>query len=115
MSRHTPDAVIRLDPGADLVERVQAGETDGFEELVRRHTRRVFGTLNGILGNYDEARDAAQDVVVKAFENITRFEGRAKFSTWLTSIAVNTGVDVPRQRKPTVSLEDASTTNFRPR
>jgi len=115
LSRPTSDAIVRLDPDADLVERVQAGEIDGFEELVRRHTRLVFGTLNGILGNYDEARDATQDVFVKAFENIASFEGRAKFSTWLTSIAVNTGVEILRQRKTTVPLEDVGDEDFRPR
>jgi RNA polymerase sigma-70 factor (ECF subfamily) len=115
LSRPTSDAVFRLDPDSELVERVQAGETEVFEELVRRHTRRVFGTLNGILGNYDEARDATQDVFVKAFEKINGFEGRAKFSTWLTSIAVNTGVEVLRQRKATVPLDDASDEDFRPR
>jgi len=113
--RPTSEARVRPDPDAELVARVQAGETDAFEELVRRNTRRVFGTLNGMLGNYDEARDATQDVFVKAFEHIGRFEGRAKFSTWVTSIAANTGAEILRQRKALLPLDDAEDEHFRPR
>src|SRR5262249_27831771 len=77
------------DPDAALVARVQKGNTDAFEELVRRHSQRVFGALAGLVGNMDDARDATQEVFLKAFEHIGRFEGRSKFSTWLTSIAIN--------------------------
>ena len=113
--RPTSEATVRLDPDANLIVRVQAGETEAFEELVRRHTRRVFGTLNGMLGNCEEARDATQDVFIKAFEHICSFEGRAKFSTWVTSIAVNTGAEILRQRKAVVPLNDADDEHFRPR
>ena len=104
------------DPDSELVARVRNGETDAFADLVRRHTRRVFGTLSGILGNVDDARDSTQDVFLKAFQNIASFQGRSKFSTWLTSIAVNTGTELLRQRKPTESLDDSGDEQgFRPR
>ena len=115
LTRPTSNASVRLDPDSDLVARVQAGETEAFEEIVRRHTRRVFSTLNGMLANCEEARDATQDVFIKAFEHISGFEGRAKFSTWVTSIAVNTGTEILRQRKATVPLNDAEDEHFRPR
>jgi RNA polymerase sigma-70 factor, ECF subfamily len=113
--RPTPDEISALDPDAELVSRVQRGDTDRFEELVRRHTRRVFGTLAGLVGNTDDARDATQDVFLKAFEHIGRFQGRSKFSTWLTSIAINTGTELLRQRKPSESLENDEDEAFRPR
>lgn len=113
--RPTSDAVAPSDPDAELVTRVQTGEKDAFEELVRRHARRVYGTLAGMVGNPDDARDAMQDVFLKAFEHIGRFEGRSKFSTWLTSIAVNTGTELLRQRRPSESLEDDDDEGFRPR
>ena len=104
------------DPDGALVNRVRNGETDAFADLVRRHTRRVFGVLLGILGNVDDARDSAQDVFLKAFQNIGSFHGRSKFSTWLTSIAVNTGTELLRQRKPTESLDESDDElGFRPR
>jgi RNA polymerase sigma-70 factor (ECF subfamily) len=95
---------------------VQSGSIDGFEELVRRHSRRIFGTLAGLLGNTDDARDATQEVFLKAFENIGRFQRRSKFSTWLTSIAINAGTDLLRQRKPSELLdEEEGGEGFRPR
>jgi RNA polymerase sigma-70 factor (ECF subfamily) len=105
---------VDLDPDADLVVRVQQGETDAFEELVRRHTRRVFGTLGGILGEMDETRDATQEVFLKAFEHLAGFQGRSKFSTWLTSIAINTGTEILRKRRPSEPLEEEDDVNFRP-
>jgi len=114
-ARLTFDAAVRPDPDADLVARVQAGETEAFEELVRRHMRRIFGILNGLFDNYDEAHEAAQEVFVKAFEHIGSFQGRSKFSTWLTSIAVNTGTEFLRQRKPMIPLDEAREEDFRPR
>ncbi len=115
-SRLISDATSPEDPDAAFVVRVQGGDADAFEELVRRHSRRVFGTLAGLLGNLDDARDLTQDVFLKAFENIGRFQGRSKFSTWLTSIAINTGTELLRQRKPSESLDQrGGDDEFRPR
>ena len=115
-SRLISDATPPDDPDASIVVRVQGGETDAFEELVRRHSRRIFGTLAGLLGNLDDARDVTQDVFLKAFEHVGRFQGRSKFSTWLTSIAINTGTELLRQRKPSESLDGGEDDDeFRPR
>ena len=115
-SRLISDATSREDPDAAFVVLVQGGNADAFEELVRRHSRRVFGTLAGLLGNLEDARDLTQDVFLKAFENIGRFQGRSKFSTWLISIAINTGTELLRQRKPCESLDQSGADEeFRPR
>ena len=115
-TRLTLEADSVVDPDAAVVLRVKSGDTEAFEELVRGHSRRVFSTLAGILGSQDDARDAAQDVFLKAFEKLGQFEGRSKFSTWLLSIAINTGTDFLRQRKPVELLggEDEDD-DFRPR
>jgi RNA polymerase sigma-70 factor, ECF subfamily len=115
-SRPISDATFPEDPDSALVACVREGNIDVFEELVRRHSRRIFGTLAGLLGNIEDAHDATQEVFLKAFENIGRFQGRSKFSTWLTSIAINTGTDFLRQRKPSESLEETQDDEgFRPR
>ncbi len=114
-SRPIPDAAVSEDPDAEVVRRVQAGDVEAFEELVRRHSRRVFGTLAGLIGNMDDVRDVTQDVFLKAFEHIGSFQGRSKFSTWLTSIAVNTGRQLLRDRKPLEPLEEEDDEGFRPR
>ena len=114
--RPISDATFPEDPDAALVALVREGNIDVFEELVRRHSRRIFGTLAGLVGNIEDARDATQEVFLKAFENIGRFQGRSKFSTWLTSIAINTGTDFLRQRKPSESLKETQDDEgFRPR
>lgn len=102
------------DPDAQTVARVQAGETDAFEELVRSHGRRIYRSLMGILGDSDEAEDALQDVFMKAFEHIAEFQGRSRFSTWLVRIAINTGIQRVRSRKESESLDDEDE-EFRPR
>jgi len=115
-SRLTFDETRPEDADVPFVARVQNGDRDAFEDLVRRHSRRVFSTLAGILGGTDDARDATQEVFLKAFENISKFEGRSKFSTWLISVAINTGTDLLRQRRPSESLDEvADDEGFRPR
>jgi RNA polymerase sigma-70 factor (ECF subfamily) len=109
---------VAIDPDAEAVARVQSGDSNAFEVLVARHSRRVYRTLLGILGSDEEARDAMQDTFVKAFQHLGKFQGRSKFSTWLVSIASNTGLQLLRDRKPMQSLdEDFSEVDdsFRPR
>jgi RNA polymerase sigma-70 factor (ECF subfamily) len=114
-SRHTGVAAS-ADPDSERVARVQAGDLDSFEELMNLYSRRVFRTLVGILGNPDEARDAMQDTFLKAFQHLPGFEGRSKFSTWLVTIAMNTGLQRLRERRPTESLDEGfDEEGFRPR
>ncbi len=115
--RHTNET-SQSDPDAEFVARVQGGDLNAFEELVNRHGKRVYRTLVGILGDPDEARDAMQDTFLKAFQHIGGFERRSKFSTWLVSIASNTGLQRLRDRKSLESLDDSgfeSEEDFRPR
>jgi RNA polymerase sigma-70 factor, ECF subfamily len=109
---------IAADPDAVSVARVQAGDLDAFEDLINRHSRRVYRTLVGVLGHPEEARDAMQDTFLKAFQHLGDFQRRSKFSTWLVSIATNTALQIRRERNPQQSLEkDAfeSEEGFRPR
>jgi RNA polymerase sigma-70 factor (ECF subfamily) len=102
----------------DLVERARTGDRDAFEELVRRHHQRVYRTLLAVTGNKEDAEDLAQTTFLKAFEHLGEFHGTAKFSTWLTRIAVNEGLQRLRARKPMVSLDETGpdeSEEFRPR
>ena len=101
-----------------LVERARTGDRDAFETLVRRHHRRIYRTLLGMTGNKEDAEDLTQMTFLKAFEHLGNFEGAAKFSTWLTRIAINEGLQRLRGRKPMESLDDAGEgedEEFRPR
>ena len=114
LERPLSDESVSADPDAEFVARVKAGETDAFEELVRRHGRRVYRSLVGLLGSAEEAEDALQDAFFKAFQHLPEFEGRSRFSTWLVRIALNTGLQRLRGRKDFETLDDNSD-EFRPR
>jgi RNA polymerase sigma-70 factor (ECF subfamily) len=74
---------------AECVRRVQQGDTDSFEVLVRRHQKAIFNLVYRLLGNYDEAAEVAQEVFLSAFKSIHQFRGEANFSTWLYRIGLN--------------------------
>ena len=83
----------------ELVRLSQNGAEAAFEELVRRHQHRVFALVAGILHRPDDVEDVAQQVFLKAYLGIKRFDQRAAFSTWLYKIAVNECWDYLRKRK----------------
>jgi len=114
LERPLADESVTDDPDAEFVARVKAGDTDAFEELVRRHGRRVYRSLIGILGSAEEAEDALQDAFLKAFQHLPEFEGRSRFSTWLVRIALNTGLQRLRGRKDFETLDEDSD-EFRPK
>src|SRR5947199_1714649 len=72
----------------EVVRRVIEGETALFEILMRRYNRRLFRVTRSIVTNDLEAEDIVQDAYVRAYEHLNQFEGRARFSTWLTKIAI---------------------------
>ncbi len=101
-------------PGApddrELVRRAQAGDKEAFEGLVRRHQHRVFAVAGGILRRREDVEDIAQQVFVKAYFSLKRFDQRAAFSTWLYKITVNECWDLLRKKKvrPLVYESDLS-------
>jgi RNA polymerase sigma-70 factor (ECF subfamily) len=74
---------------AECVRRLQQGETEAFEILVRRHQKAIFNLVYRMLGDYEEAAEITQEVFVSAYRAIGRFRGEANFSTWLYRIALN--------------------------
>src|SRR5262245_58029660 len=82
----------------DVVRRVLAGDTPLFEVLMRRYNQRLFRVARAVLKDPDEAEDVMQHAYVRAFEHLTQFEGRARFSTWLTKIALYEALGRARKR-----------------
>jgi RNA polymerase sigma-70 factor, ECF subfamily len=74
---------------AECVKRVQRGDTQSFEILVRRHQNTTFNLIYRFLGDYDEATETAQEVFLSAYRSIQQFRGDANFTTWLYRIAFN--------------------------
>jgi RNA polymerase sigma-70 factor, ECF subfamily len=83
----TPEAIATL-TDEELIPRVIAGDTALFELIVRRYNQRLFRVTRAILRNDDAAEDTMQEAYLRAFVNLGQFAGEAKFSTWLTKIAV---------------------------
>jgi len=76
---------------AGLIARIVGGEKELFHELIRPYERMVYLTLFSIVKNEADAEDGAQEAVINAYRHLTSFRGDAKFSTWLTMIAINEG------------------------
>ena len=74
---------------AELIRRVNNGDKEAFYDLVRPYERALFTSTMSILNNQADAEEAAQEAVLKAFANISRFRAESKFSTWLIKIAIN--------------------------
>src|SRR6202162_5044985 len=105
-----PARARKRDEEAELVRLAQSGEEAAFEELIRRHQQRVFGLVNGILRRREDVEDVVQQVFLKVFVSLKRFDLRAAFSTWLYKITVNECWDYLRKKKvrPLVYESDLS-------
>ena len=93
----------------DIVTRILAGETALFEVLMRRHNEQVYRAARAILRDEREAEDVVQEAYVNAYTHLAQFDGRAKFSTWLTRIAVYEAFARARRRGRYQSLDETST------
>jgi RNA polymerase sigma-70 factor (ECF subfamily) len=99
-----------VDPGATdetLVAAAKSGDHPAFLELWRRHSKGLFKTSYRITGKREDAEDVIQDTWMKAYLHLNTFDGRAKFATWLTRIAINSSLMVLRRKRchPETSME----------
>jgi RNA polymerase sigma-70 factor, ECF subfamily len=104
------EVVTSQEPLSDeeVVTRVLAGETGMFEIIMRRHNQLLYRVARAILRNDSEAEDVMQDAYVRAYEHLDQFAGRAKFSTWLTRIAVHEALARQRRENRYQELEPMS-------
>jgi RNA polymerase sigma-70 factor, ECF subfamily len=90
----------------DLVARAQRGSEAAYRELLRRYQRPVFSLIYRMVRDREQAEDLAQETFVKVFNNISRYDPRYKFSSWIFKIASNQTIDFLRKKEPeTVSLD----------
>jgi RNA polymerase sigma-70 factor (ECF subfamily) len=95
----------------EVVARVQAGDRALFELILRRHNERIYRAIRSILRDETEVEDAMQQAYVDAYQHLGDFQGRARFSTWLTRIAVHEALARRRRQKPE-SVEDEIMANL---
>src|SRR5215211_7384704 len=85
----------------ELVARSRTGDTESFNQLVRRWERPIFALAYRTLGREEDARDVTQETFLRAFRALPGFKGDAKFSSWLYRIALNLCRDWMRKERRT--------------
>lgn len=99
----------------EIVGLILAGEANLFEHLMRRNNQRVYRAARAIVRDDREAEDVMQDAYVRAYEHLRDFDGRARFSTWLTRIAINEALARTRRSRRQEPLESISEDRLMPR
>jgi RNA polymerase sigma-70 factor (ECF subfamily) len=92
---------------AQLIEKINAGQTEAYGDLVRKYQDRVFNTCWRICGNLEDARDLTQEAFLKAFESLDTFRRQSGFYTWIYRVAVNLALSHRRsaRRRQVLSLD----------
>ena len=105
---HTGAAVIESPEAQtwDLISRARAGDLESFDQIMILHQRRVFRTALRILGNLQDAQDAAQDVFLRLFKYMNRLDPNRELSPWLYRMTVNVCHDIARKRHKTTELTE---------
>jgi RNA polymerase sigma-70 factor, ECF subfamily len=88
-----------------VVSRILSGQTALFEMLMRRHNERIYRAARAILRDESEAEDVMQQAYVNAYSHLHQFDGRSKFSTWLTRIAIHEALARVRRRGRYTSMD----------
>lgn len=95
---------------AQLIERIRAGQTEAYGDLVRKYQDRIFNTCWRICGNLEDARDLTQEAFLKAFDSLDTFRRQSGFYTWIYRVAVNLALSHRRTagRRQTLSLDQGA-------
>ncbi|KZY65871.1 hypothetical protein A3752_17225 [Oleiphilus sp. HI0081] len=96
------------DPDNEWVTQAQEElpyRTCAYEKLIRKYEKLVFHICLKMLGNRDDADDVSQEVMLKVFHSLVKFEGRSSFKTWIARIATNTCLSAADKRKRTRELQ----------
>ncbi|MDX1632124.1 MAG: sigma-70 family RNA polymerase sigma factor, partial [Thermoanaerobaculia bacterium] len=93
-------------PDEEIVETVLDGDREAYGILIRRYQNRLVSFLNRIVGNVETAHDLTQEVFIKVYDALDRYDPTYKFSTWIFRIAHNRAIDHLRKRRlPTTSMQ----------
>ncbi|WP_299577625.1 sigma-70 family RNA polymerase sigma factor [uncultured Williamsia sp.] len=91
---------------SELLVQARDGDQAAFAEIATRHRTRIWAVCLNIVGNQADAEDALQDTLIAAWQNLHKFRGEAKLTTWLHRIAANSALAVVRRRKPNTDIVD---------
>jgi RNA polymerase sigma-70 factor (ECF subfamily) len=90
-----------------LIAAAQSGQEWAFVELCTRSSKRAFSSIYSVTRNREDAEDALQDSMLRAFEHLRQFDGRSSFTTWFTRIGINSALMILRKRRvrPETSMD----------
>lgn len=97
--------MIYLEP--EVIKQAQKGDTEAFTQMVEAYQRPVFNLCYRMLGEHEEAEDAAQETFLRAYDNLKRYDEERSFSTWILSIAAHYCIDQLRKRRLTFLSMDS--------
>ncbi|MDQ8201666.1 sigma-70 family RNA polymerase sigma factor [Pelagicoccus sp. SDUM812003] len=95
----SPERQKEADEDLAIVQKVQAGDVDAFDDLIVKYRERIYAVIYNLTSNREDASDLAQDTFIKAFQSVGRFKGKSSFFTWLYRIALNTTLTHLRKHK----------------
>lgn len=90
----------------ELVKRVKSGDIDAFEDIIAKYEKRVFSLIYNVLKNENEIEDVAQEVFVKVYKNIGKFQGNSSLYTWIYRITTNLCFDYIKKRKEVIYVDE---------
>jgi RNA polymerase sigma-70 factor, ECF subfamily len=96
---HYQPSLSSLRTDDELIQAARSGDHDSFAELCRRHSRTANRKILSIVRHREDAEDAMQETLLRAYTNLGRFRQSCKFSTWITAIAINAALGALRKRK----------------
>lgn len=102
----TPELILQITSRLSLLERAQAGDLDAFEALLRTHQRQVLGTALRLLGNLEDAQDAAQEVFIRLHRNVKKLQSEQSVGPWLHRVTINVCNDAWQKKRPTADIAD---------
>ena len=92
------------------VAQARAGDSGAFRVLVERHSRQLFRLAFRMTGHQQDAEDVVQETFLRAYRQLTHFDARSSFGTWLYRIAANCSLDLIRARKRRSEQQEAEAT-----
>ena len=109
-----PPKTEAANPDTLLIQRIRQGDGDAYNDMVLRHWDRIYGRVQQLLKNQQDAEEVTQDAFIRAHRGLDNFRGDASFSTWLYQIATNLAHNrywywFRRKRDQSVSLEQPLT------
>ncbi len=90
----------------ELVKRVKNGDVDAFEEIIAKYEKRVFSLIYNVTKNENEIEDLAQEVFIKVYKNIDKFQGKSSLYTWIYRITTNLCLDYIKKRREIIYIDE---------